>query len=147
MADGTPHPVPLTGRCLCKAVTITLEAAKPLLDVCHCSMCRQWGGPYVGVSAESYTVAGEEHVTAFRSSDLAARAFCSRCGSNLWFDFLPGDHRSFLAGLFELPDSFFIHQQIFIDEKPGWYDLTPHGTCKTGAEIIAEARAAGFDFA
>lgn len=146
MTEDTPHPEPLAGACLCGAVTVTLEGAAPPLDVCHCSMCRQWGGPFIGVSAAGHTLTGEEHVTSYRSSDWAARAFCSRCGSNLWFDFLPGGHRSFLAGLFALPAGFAIRQQIFIDEKPDWYDLMPHGELRTGEEIIAEAKAAGHDF-
>jgi hypothetical protein len=37
-------------------------------------------------------------------------------------------------------------RRIFIDEKPGWYDLAQDSPTKTGPEIIAEAKAAGFSF-
>ena len=60
--------------------------------------------------------------------------------------FRPGDHRSFLAGLFDLPAGFAIEEQIFVDEKPAWYALDPDGERKTGAQVIAEAKAAGYDF-
>lgn len=142
-----PLPEPLTGRCLCGAVTITLEGARPLVDVCHCDMCRRWvGGTFGGVSGENARVEGEEHVSAFRSSEWAERAFCSKCGSNLWYRFLPTGHRSFLAGLFDLPESFTMWRQIFIDEKPAWFDFAQDTPKLTGAEVIAEAKAEGFDF-
>jgi hypothetical protein len=91
-------------------------------------------------------VEGEEYVTVYRSSDWAERAFCARCGSNLWFRFVPADHHSFLAGLFDLPESFAMWRQIFVDEKPAWYDFAQDTPKMTGAEVIAEAKAQGFDF-
>jgi hypothetical protein len=138
---------PLTGRCLCGAVSITLTGAKPLIDVCHCDMCRRWGGgALAGVSGESFSVEGAEAVTAYRSSEWAERAFCGRCGSNLWYRFLPADHYSFLAGLFDLPGNFTMWRQIFVDEKPAWYDFAQDTPLLTGAEAMAEAEAQGFEF-
>jgi len=136
---------PLTGRCLCGAVTITLAAVHREVDICHCTMCQRWGGAfYAGVKGGEAAVAGEDHITAFPSSAWAERAFCRVCGSNLWYRFLPTGNRSFLAGLFDLPPGFGIEQQIFVDEKPDWYDLVQASPMKTGAEIMAEAKAAGF---
>lgn len=89
---------------------------------------------------------GEEAVTLYRSSTWAERAFCGTCGSNLWYRFLPTGNRSFLAGLFDLPEGFGIEQQIFVDEKPDWYDILQKSPMLTGAQVIAEAQAAGFSF-
>ena len=149
MSDLSPsaEPIdqPLEGRCLCGAVTITLEGARPRVDMCHCNMCRRWGGgAFGGVSGASFEVEGEENVTVYRSSAWAERAFCARCGSNLWFRFVPADHHSFLAGLFDLPESFAMWRQIFVDEKPAWYDFAQDTPKMTGAEVIAEAKAQGF---
>ncbi len=142
-----PLEAPLTGRCLCGAVSVTLSGARPLVDVCHCAMCRRWGGgAFGGVSGEAFKVAGEEHVSVYRSSEWAERAFCACCGSNLWFRFLPADHHSFLAGLFELPEEVRMWRQIFIDEKPAWYDFAQQTPAMTGAEVIADAKAKGFEF-
>jgi hypothetical protein len=138
---------PVTGRCLCGAVTITVEAMQAEVDICHCAMCQRWGGSfYAGVKGENVTVAGEDAITLYPSSAWAERAFCGTCGSNLWYRFLPTGGRSFLAGLFDLPPGFGIEQQIFIDEKPDWYDIAQASPMKTGAEIIAEAMAQGLDF-
>lgn len=117
------------------------------VDICHCSMCQRWGGAfYAGVKGETVSISGDEAVSVYRSSPWAERAFCGTCGSNLWFRFLPTGNRSFLAGLFDLPQGFGIEQQIFVDEKPDWYDLVQESPTLTGEEIIAQAKAAGFSF-
>jgi len=147
VSETAPLDAPVTGTCLCGAVTITVSAMHPEVDICHCAMCLKWGGAfYAGVKGEAAEVAGEEAVRVYRSSAWAERAFCGTCGSNLWYRFLPTGHRSFLAGLFDLPAGFGIEQQIFVDEKPDWYDIAQPSPMKTGAQIIAEAQAAGFSF-
>ncbi|MEL7190043.1 MAG: GFA family protein [Pseudomonadota bacterium] len=138
---------PLSGRCLCGAVTITLNGAHNEVDVCHCSMCQQWVGTmYAGIETDGFDLSGEEHISTYQSSNWAERAFCSKCGSSLWYKFLPTGNRTFLAGLFDLPEGLRIKHQIFVDEKPDWFDLAQASPMKTGSEIIAEAEAAGFSF-
>ncbi|WP_073975295.1 GFA family protein [Erythrobacter donghaensis] len=133
---------PVTGHCLCGAVTITVTAMQAEVDICHCAMCGRWGGAFfAGVKGEGAEVTGEEAITVYRSSEWAERAFCGTCGSNLWYEFLPTKGRSFLAGLFDLPPGFGIEQQIFVDEKPDWYDIVQESPMKTGPEVIAEAMA------
>lgn len=147
MSDNDDPTYDLTGQCLCGRVVITLTDGKSGIDVCHCDMCRKWGGSFFGgIQAKSFAIEGENLVGIYRSSEWAERAFCTNCGSNLYFKFLPSDHYSFLAGLFELPDEFQIEEQIFYDQKPQWFDLAQDTRRKTGAEVIEEAKAAGYDF-
>ena len=147
MSDPDCIAEPLTGRCLCGAVAITMRGAHREVDICHCSMCQQWtGSMYAGIEAPEFTIAGEDHISVYQSSDWAERAFCKTCGSSLWYLFKPTGNRTFLAGMFDLPDDLPIKHQIFVDEKPGWYDLAQKSPMKTSAEIIAEAQAAGFTF-
>jgi len=101
---------------------------------------------YAGIEAEEFSLSGEENVAVYRSSNWAERAFCRECGSSLWYAFLPTGNRTFLAGLFDLPQGVPIKHQIFTDEKPDWYDLAQDTPMKTGPEIIADAKAAGFTF-
>ena len=134
MAEGTASDV--KGRCLCGAVTVMLSSAKPQVDVCHCTMCRRWsGGPFLGVSGERHQVGGEDALTVFRSSDWAERAFCARCGSNIYFRFVPGDHYSFTAGLFDGAGGFRMKEQIFIDEKPDYYGFAEETPKLTGKQV------------
>ncbi len=144
VTETIPH---AAGTCLCGAVRIELTDAKPHVEVCHCAMCRQWGGgPFMCIGGASFALSGEAHVAIYPSSDWAERAFCKTCGSNLYFRFLPTDNYNFCAGLFELGDAFAIHKQIFVDEKPEFYDFAQKTPMQTGAEVIAEAVAAGLTF-
>ncbi|MEP0391225.1 MAG: GFA family protein [Erythrobacter sp.] len=138
---------PVAGKCLCGSVSIIMREAHREVDVCHCTMCQSWtGSMYAGIEADDFMIEGEEHITAYQSSKWAERAFCSKCGSHLWFKFLPTGARTFLAGLFDLPKGMPIKHQIFVDEKPDWFDIAQESPMKTGPEIIAEAEAAGFNF-
>ena len=111
-------------------------------------MCRRWSGlAFLGVQCGSdVEIEGEAQVVRYRSSEWAERGFCGRCGSNLFSRFLPADNYSFLAGLF--PDEALepLAQEIFIDEKPRYYAFDSDGEKLTGAEVLAKAKAAGFDF-
>lgn len=147
MCDADRMDEPLSGHCLCGAVTITLTGTHKEIDVCHCEMCARWGGAmYAGLESDGFAVTGEDSISTYQSSEWAERAFCSKCGSNLWYRFKPTGACTFVAGLFDVPDGFGIKQQIFVDEKPDWYDLVQQSPMKTGADIIAEAEAAGFTF-
>lgn len=138
----------LSGHCLCGAVTIEATPQRRHLEACHCDMCRRWGGiAFMGVGCgDQVKLSGEEHITRYRSSDWAERGFCNQCGSNLFFRFLPTGSYSFLPGLFDDLAGFTLHEEIFIDEKPDYYGFAQDTVRKTGAEVIAEAKAAGFTF-
>ncbi|MEM6477221.1 MAG: GFA family protein [Pseudomonadota bacterium] len=138
---------PITGRCLCGAVSITLSGMAKEVDVCHCDMCRRNYGAFGAmVAGVEFQIEGGDHVGTYSASDWAERCFCKTCGSALWYRFTPTDFYSFSAGLFDLPDGLPIKQQIFVEEKPDWYDLAQESPMKTGPEVIAEAQAAGITF-
>ncbi|WP_233998478.1 GFA family protein [Erythrobacter sp. YT30] len=138
---------PLTGKCLCGAVSITVQSMRREVDVCHCEMCRRNYGSFAAmVAGADFTIDGEDSVGTYKSSDWAERCFCKNCGSALFYRFIPTNFYSFAAGHFELPEGLPIKQQIFVDEKPDWYDLAQKSPMKTGAEIIAEAEASGISF-
>ncbi len=138
----------LNGHCLCGAVTISAVSTKPHLEACHCEMCRRWcGSAYLAVQSDSdVSISGEEHVRRYQSSAWAERGFCSKCGSNLFYRFLPTDSYSFLAGLFDDVDGMMLGEEIFVDEQPPYYSFSQDTVRKTGPELIAEAKEAGFEF-
>jgi hypothetical protein len=86
MADA---PKPITGRCLCGAVTYSVDADPVVQAACHCTDCqRQTGGPFsviVGVpraalnvegsTLSSYSTIGEDH------GGETQRSFCTACGA------------------------------------------------------------------
>ena len=137
----------IDGHCLCGAVKITLDSPSHEVEICQCEMCRRWAGSFYGAQCgENPQVSGEDTVTIYRSSDWAERAFCSECGSNLWYRFLPTGSRSFSAGLFDAAAGHTVEKEIFVDEAAIWSKIAGDHPRQTGEEVIAEAKAAGFSF-
>jgi hypothetical protein len=83
-------------------------------------------------------IAGSEHVTAFRSSDWAERAFCARCGTHLYYRLVPANEYIMAAGLFQDGVPFQLSEQIFVDEKPASYAFANDTSQLTGAEVFAK---------
>jgi len=85
-------PKPLTGRCLCGAVTYSADAEPLIQAVCHCTDCqRQTGDPFsaiVAVPGGAFSVEGDT-LTSFSTTGEdhggeTERKFCSACGSPLF---------------------------------------------------------------
>ena len=127
------------GKCLCGSVRFTVEDIHEI-DVCHCNMCRNWnGGPFVGADIRgTVTFDSDDTLTWYASSDWAKRGFCSKCGSSLFYKLNDqDDFWSISAGLFELPEGLNIAKEIFVDEKPDYYDFSGEQPRYTGPEFLA----------
>jgi hypothetical protein len=81
---------------------------------------------------------GFDKIRTFRSSDWAERAFCSVCGTHLYYRLLPTDDHILSVGLFQDGPEFQFREQIFIDQKPGSYDFANDTSKLTEAEVFAK---------
>lgn len=128
------------GTCLCGAVNISVKDPGNSVGVCHCSMCRKWtGGPLFAIECGSdVRFDDEENISVFSSSEWAERGFCSRCGSHLFYRLKETEQYAIPVGLFDNSDRFVFDHQIFIDEKPGFYDFSNETKNMTGAEVYAQ---------
>lgn len=137
--------VKLEGQCLCGAVRVRITPPEPHVGVCHCAMCRRWGGgPSLSLGLVSDPeIEGAEQITRYESSDWAERGFCRTCGTHLFYFFKPKSGYSFQAGLFDGADGYELSDEIFIDEKPGYYDFAGKRERLTGPEVMAEAGIGG----
>ncbi|HEX2842757.1 GFA family protein [Hyphomicrobium sp.] len=135
----------VTGKCLCGAVTFAADVSTRDVDACHCSMCRRWSaGPYIGLSHNGpVTFTGAENIGAYKSSEWAERGFCKVCGSSLFYHLLGTEHYSFSANALDDQSGFSLTSQIFIDEKPAYYDFANDTPKLTGAEVFAAFAKAG----
>lgn len=133
-----------TGKCLCEAVTFTAEDVDTGVHTCHCSICRRWtGGPAFAVSVGAVTFTGAENLGRFDSSDWAERGYCSRCGTNMYYRLKDADKYMLWMGTFDDQEPFKLASEIFIDEKPGSYDLSGEHLRMTGAEFMASVQQSG----
>ncbi|MEL7487621.1 MAG: GFA family protein [Pseudomonadota bacterium] len=133
----------LSGHCLCGAiryaVTPKMEEGELRVDACHCAMCRrQVGGPLMGVTLDGAPVIEDEtHLGVFASSEWAERLFCKKCGTNLFYRLRDGSFHTANAGALDgLEDAKFA-MQIFVDEKPAYYDFAQDTKKLTGTEVMA----------
>ncbi|MEZ4321792.1 MAG: GFA family protein [Myxococcota bacterium] len=133
-----------SGGCMCGAVRFELTALRDTFGACHCEMCRRWTGSAllgINVPDADITFTGTEHIQRFQSSDWAERAWCSRCGTGLWYRVTaPGP----LSGAYEIPigllddaNGLTMVREIFIDQKPDAFAYHGERTTLTRAEVLA----------
>lgn len=128
------------GSCLCGAIRFVARAIDTHFATCHCGMCRKWtGGPLFAVDCGSdVSFEGEENIALFSSSEWAERGFCRQCGTHLFYRVKESQQYFIPVGLFDNPQDFVFEQQIFIDEKPDYYDFANDTTNLTGEEVFAQ---------
>lgn len=118
------------GSCFCGAVRFEVTLPTLVCVHCHCSMCRRsHGAAYVTwftlPRAQWRVTAGEGDLIRHRSSDHAARSFCRRCGSALFFESREREDQvdiafSNMAGAIDRTPQF----HIFFDDRADWVDVS-----------------------
>jgi hypothetical protein len=128
------------GKCLCGVVQATAKNVSQNLGVCHCTMCRKWGGgPWMGVDCGTeVSWEGEDNLVAYPSSDWAERGFCKKCGTHLFYRLKASKQHFIAAALFDDIAHFQFDHQVFIDEKPDYYNFAEKTHTMTGAEVFAK---------
>lgn len=127
------------GACLCGAVKFSVSNIKPHVGACHCDMCRKWtGGPLMTVDCGSeIQFEGDDNISVYESSEWADRAFCKKCGTNLYYRFKAANQFFMMAGLFADNSQFDFNHQVYIDEKPHYYGFANETKNMTGEEVMA----------
>jgi hypothetical protein len=102
-------------------------------------MCRRWGGgPFMEIDCGAdVDIGGEDNVSVFDSSDWAERGFCRNCGTHLFYRLKGSGQHMVPVGLFEDSASLVFKGQVFVDEKPEYYEFANKTKDLTGAEIFA----------
>lgn len=105
-------------------------------------MCLRWaGGPWIAIFVEGIDFEREDGLTWVPSSTWAERAFCSRCGSSLfWRLTAEGKYQgttSVTLGCLDDMSGVQLVKEWFIDRKPDAYAFTGQRACVTEAEALA----------
>jgi hypothetical protein len=100
----------MTGGCACGSKRFTVDVpADHLAYLCHCRMCQRASGnvslAMVGVLQAD--VSWSEEPDWYRSSPIAERPFCAKCGTSLGFRYLEGsDKMDLTIAAFDDPSGF-----------------------------------------
>ncbi len=128
------------GKCLCKKVSFSFKAKAKEFDVCHCSMCRAWGGgPSFNVeSLGEVLIEGLDSLSIYESSEWAERGFCQNCGTHLFYRLKDKSLNfcNFNLGAVEAHEDYKFIKQIFIDNKPDHYSFSNKTICMTESEVL-----------
>lgn len=119
-----------TGQCLCGDITFEYDGPLGPTSLCHCSQCRRAHGSAFSASAPVQAVrfrilSGDNRVTEFESSPGKYRAFCSRCGSQLFsrVDAIPGILR-LRVGVINESLGKGPAQHVYVGSKSDWFSIT-----------------------
>lgn len=125
-----------TGICLCGEVTFSAEPM-PTLQACHCTKCRKWSGaPFMSAPCKNANFDGP--VARYASSEHADRAFCSICGTHLYFAPKGAAIHAIPIGLFDDQSGLPFRAEIFVDSQPDYYAFANETKRMTGAEFKAK---------
>jgi hypothetical protein len=130
---------PMSGGCLCGAVRFTATPKDRDVGACHCSMCRKWtAGPFMVVDcADTMKIENDTSLGVYRSSEWAERCFCKNCGTALFYRLVGKGQHYVSAEAFDDRAGYALTSQVFIDEKPDYYDFANKTHNMTGAEVFA----------
>ena len=127
-----------TGGCLCGAVRYEAET-DGRFSICYCKMCQRWSsGVYMGAWTNGVRFTeGEDVLTRVRTSDWASRAFCSKCGSNVYYKADAMENPSVTLGSLDDTSGMAPRIQFFIDKKPEGFSIAEQTKTMTEAECEA----------
>jgi len=124
---------------LCRAVRFTATAETHDVSACHCSMCRRWSGGVLlfqdVIGAPEFE--GRDNIGVYKSSEWGERGFCKTCGSSLYWKVAGKDHYTLAAGCFDDASQLRFATEIYIEDKPAYYDFSNDTLKQTGAEAMA----------
>ncbi|MGO4128127.1 GFA family protein [Inquilinus sp. YAF38] len=116
---------PITGGCLCGRVRYE-ASARPRVHYCHCTMCRRATGSAFAVLAwipeNSLRWVGEGRPRERRSSPIARRSFCDRCGTPISLSYDGRDEVALHAGTLDRADAFAPGYHYGVESRLPWAD-------------------------
>jgi len=115
-----------SGGCQCGAVRYAAYAPLSHSHFCHCRMCQRAVGnlfaALAGVNRKDFAwTKGEPSV--YRSSSVAERGFCNKCGTPLSFRYLSRDRISVTLGSLDDPEGVPIERHIGMEGHVSWVKL------------------------
>ena len=119
--------MPVTGHCLCRAITYEYDAKPNWTVYCHCESCRRAASapavPWISIPRPAFRFT---HGTprSFASSPGVKRTFCGTCGSPLTHeaDRIPDEVHVHALSLTD-PSSLTPSMHVYAQEQLSWFEV------------------------
>ena len=113
-------------KCLCGEIKIKVTGELRHVINCHCSQCMKSHGNYAAYTAcpeDNITFINKKTLKWYKSSNIAKRGFCSRCGASMFYKLLKSKELDIAAGMFSNPTTMKTVSNIFTKDKLDYYEL------------------------
>lgn len=115
------------GGCWCGTVRYRVTGKLGPVSFCHCSQCVRTHGhaaAYVPGPRAGFELLSRKGLKWHRCSDIAQRAFCSECGSRLfWLADKDDPVIEIAVGSLDCHDGLVSDGHIFVRDKPTYYEI------------------------
>ena len=133
----------LSGSCHCGRVKLQVPGNSAGIMACHCADCQKLHGNFFAMLVTDKTAVqwqGDSHIIWYRSSEANERGFCGSCGSRIARRPVEGSKIMLSAGLFDPSLSRSITRNLWLEQKPAWYEAPRIGPL-TPEDFVALALA------
>ena len=113
-------------KCLCGGIKIKVTVKLRHVINCHCSQCMKSHGNYAAYTAcpeDNITFINKRTLKWYKSSNIAKRGFCSKCGASMFYKLTKSRNISIAAGMFSNPTKLKTYSNIFTKGKLDFYKL------------------------
>ncbi len=93
---------------------------------CHCGQCRRFHGhvgAYITVPRATVVFDADATLAWYRSSGIAERGFCRRCGSSLFWKGDGNPHIEIAAGSLDQPTGLATVRHGYVADKADYYEI------------------------
>ena len=120
--DGWTDLEAFEGSCQCGTVRFRVAAGPAMHSVCHCRMCQRATGNVFAplVEVDNARVHIEGQIKTYRSSNVAERGFCDRCGTPLFYRTIDSDTTEFMFGAINTGIDFPPTRNHGVESRQGW---------------------------
>ena len=115
-------------KCLCGGVKIKIRGKLRDVINCHCSQCMKTHGNFAAYTAceeQNMSFINKSTLRWFKSSKIAKRGFCVKCGASFFYKKYKSKNISIAAGMLKSPTKLKTYANIYVKNKMDYYKLDP----------------------
>ena len=114
------------GKCLCEGIKFSTKGFHRHISNCHCIQCMKTHGNFAAYTAceeKNMSFINKSTLRWFKSSKIAKRGFCAKCGASFFYKKYKSKNISIAAGMLKSPTKLKTYANIYVKNKMDYYKL------------------------